>query len=56
MPLTRARWGQLPEEDMRRVAAATGAKVQTTVSKLQPSVLGTCAKFEEAQARAPRPG
>ncbi len=41
---------------MRRVAAATGAKVQTTVSKLQPGVLGTCAKFEEAQARGPRPG
>ncbi len=38
---------------MRRVAAATGAKVQTTVSKLQPGVLGTCAKFEEAQARGP---
>ena len=34
---------------MRRVAAATGAKVQTTVSKLQPAVLGTCAKFEEVQ-------
>ena len=37
---------------MRRVAAATGARVQTTVSKLQPAVLGTCAKFEEVQARA----
>lgn len=43
---------QVPEEDMRRVAAATGARVQTTVSKLQPVVLGTCAKFEEVQARA----
>ena len=37
---------------MRRVAAATGARVQTTVSKLQPAMLGTCAKFEEVQARA----
>ncbi|KAK9846000.1 hypothetical protein WJX81_008028 [Elliptochloris bilobata] len=46
--------GRVAEEDMRRVAAATGARVQTTVSKLQPAVLGTCAKFEEAQVGAER--
>ena len=51
-PRPRAWLRQVPEEDMRRVAAATGARVQTTVSKLQPAVLGTCAKFEEVQARA----
>lgn len=31
-----------------------GAKVQTTVNDLSPSVLGTCAKFEEKQVGAER--
>ncbi|CAG9461032.1 unnamed protein product [Pedinophyceae sp. YPF-701] len=41
--------GRVADEDMRRVAKATGAKVQTTVNGLEPSVLGQCAKFEERQ-------
>lgn len=43
---------QVTEEDLGRVAAATGAQVQTTVNNLNPKVLGTCAEFEEQQVRA----
>ena len=43
---------QVTEEDLGRVAAATGAQVQTTVNNLNPKVLGTCAQFEEQQVRA----
>lgn len=46
--------GRVPEEDLRRVADATGAQVQTTVNNLDPSVLGTCAAFEERQVGAER--
>jgi T-complex protein 1 subunit eta len=35
--------------DIRRVAKATGAVLQTTVHGLTPEVLGTCGKFEEVQ-------
>ena len=45
---------QVPEEDLKRVAAATGATVQTTVNNLDPKVLGTCAHFEEVQVRSSR--
>ena len=38
-------------EDLGRVASATGAKVQTTVNNLDRRVLGSCATFEEKQAR-----
>ena len=41
--------GRVPEEDLVRVANATGAQVQTTVNGLNPSALGTCSKFEERQ-------
>ena len=41
---------QVAEEDLKRVASATGASVQTTVNNLNPKVLGTCANFEEVQA------
>ena len=41
--------GRVPEDDLRRVCKATGAQVQTTVSNLIPSVLGTCGRFEERQ-------
>merc|ERR1712137_1395060 len=41
--------GRVEEEDMRRLAKATGATVQTTSSKLTDDVLGTCALFEEKQ-------
>jgi hypothetical protein len=39
------------EEDLKRVAAATGASVQTTVNNLDTKVLGTCEQFEEVQVR-----
>eukprot|EP01100_Stratorugosa_tubuloviscum_P009064 TRINITY_DN379_c0_g1_i1.p1 TRINITY_DN379_c0_g1~~TRINITY_DN379_c0_g1_i1.p1 ORF type:complete len:542 (+),score=303.39 TRINITY_DN379_c0_g1_i1:1842-3467(+) len=41
--------GRVPEEDLKRVAKATGASIQTTVNNLIPSVLGTCEVFEERQ-------
>lgn len=41
--------GRVPKDDLERVARATGAKVQTATSSLTPSVLGTCAQFEEIQ-------
>ena len=40
---------QVAEEDLKRVAAATGGVVQSTVNNLNPKVLGTCADFEEVQ-------
>nr|AAM12860.1 chaperonin containing TCP-1 eta subunit [Physarum polycephalum] len=46
--------GRVAEEDLRRVCRATGAATQTTVNNLIPSVLGTCAKFEEKQVGANR--
>ena len=42
---------QVTEDDLRRVAAATGAAVQTTVNGLDPKVLGQCARFEERQVQ-----
>lgn len=41
--------GRVPEDDMRRVAMATGATIQTTVSNIIPEILGSCEKFEERQ-------
>ena len=46
--------GRVPEDDMKRVADATGASIQTTVNSLDPKSLGTCAKFEERQVGAER--
>ncbi|KAI8466230.1 MAG: chaperonin complex component [Monoraphidium minutum] len=46
--------GRVAEEDMQRVAKATGARTQTTVNNLDPAVLGTCASFEERQVGAER--
>ena len=43
--------GQVAEEDLKRVASATGGAVQSTVNNLDPKVLGTCAQFEEVQVR-----
>lgn len=45
---------QVAEEDLQRVAEATGAQVQTTVNNLSPKALGTCARFEERQVGAER--
>ncbi|CAI5508305.1 unnamed protein product [Closterium sp. Naga37s-1] len=41
--------GRVAEDDMQRVAKATGGAVQTTVNDLIPDVLGSCALFEERQ-------
>ena len=45
---------QVAEEDLQRVADATGAQVQTTVNSLGEGALGTCALFEERQVGAER--
>lgn len=41
--------GRVLDEDMRRVAMATGGVVQTSLNDLSDNVLGKCAKFEEKQ-------
>lgn len=46
--------GRVQEEDLRRVAEATGAKVQTTVNNLRGDALGSCDRFEERQVGADR--
>lgn len=46
--------GRVPEDDLRRVADATGGQVQTTVNGLNPGSLGTCVHFEERQVGAER--
>ncbi len=46
--------GRVPQEDLMRVAKATGAQIQTTVNGLTPKVLGTCGEFEEVQLGADR--
>lgn len=45
---------QVQEEDLQRVAEATGGQIQTTVNNLSPKALGTCAVFEERQVGAER--
>jgi len=49
--------GRVPEEDLKRVEKATGAKVQTSVNDLviaEGGILGTCEKFEERQVGSER--
>lgn len=47
--------GRVADDDMRRLAAATGAVVQSTTSDLDAEgVLGTCGHFEERQVGAER--
>ena len=46
--------GRVPDDDLQRVAKATGARVQTTVNNLDPAVLGLCERFEEKQVGAER--
>jgi len=41
--------GRVEKDDMKRLATATGAAVQTTTSNLTEDVLGTCEVFEERQ-------
>lgn len=44
----------MPNEDLVRLASATGGIVQTTVNGLDKASLGTCGKFEEIQIGAER--
>ncbi|KAF8070892.1 CCT7 [Scenedesmus sp. PABB004] len=46
--------GRVQEDDLQRVAKATGARMQTTVNNLDTAVLGTCARFEERQVGGER--
>lgn len=46
--------GRVAEDDLQRVASATGAQVQTTVNNLVPEVLGACNNFEERQVGSER--
>ncbi|EEC81211.1 hypothetical protein OsI_24243 [Oryza sativa Indica Group] len=41
--------GRVAEEDLQRVAAATGGTVQTSVNNVIDEVLGSCEVFEERQ-------
>lgn len=41
--------GRVTDGDLKRVAKATNAAVQTTTNSLTDAVLGTCGKFEERQ-------
>ena len=46
--------GRVPEDDLRRVAKATGGTIQVTVQGLTDVVLGTCGEFEEKQVGGER--
>jgi len=46
--------GRVTEDDMERVAKATGGAVQNTCSDLIAEVLGKCGNFEEVQVGAER--
>ncbi|WIA31541.1 hypothetical protein OEZ86_002432 [Tetradesmus obliquus] len=46
--------GRVPEDDLQRMAKATGARMQTTVNNLDKAVLGTCERFEERQVGGER--
>lgn len=41
--------GRVPDEDMKRVSKATGARIQSTCQDLSQNILGTCGHFEEIQ-------
>eukprot|EP00742_Colponemidia_sp_Colp-10_P003556 GILJ01003787.1.p1 GENE.GILJ01003787.1~~GILJ01003787.1.p1 ORF type:complete len:564 (-),score=110.26 GILJ01003787.1:128-1819(-) len=46
--------GRVADEDLQRVAKATGGIVQTTVNGVTEKVLGTCGYFEEKQVGGER--
>lgn len=46
--------GRVPDADLQRVAKSTGAIIQTSLSDLNPSILGSCDKFEERQVGSER--
>lgn len=41
--------GRVPEEDLRRTMRACGGAIQTSVSSLTDTALGTCQLFQEEQ-------
>jgi len=46
--------GRVAKGDLVRMTKATGAKIQTSLGDLSPSVLGTCGTFEEKQVGSER--
>lgn len=46
--------GRVAKDDANRVAKATSAQIQTTVSDLRQEILGTCGEFEEMVVGAER--
>jgi T-complex protein 1 subunit eta len=46
--------GRVTEEDLKRTMKACGGCIQSTVESIGPSVLGSCARFEEKQVGAER--
>jgi len=46
--------GRVNDDDLKRVAKATGALLQQTCNALKPEILGTCGYFEEKQIGAER--
>lgn len=46
--------GRVPEEDLKRVALATGAKLQTTTRDIPAAAIGLCGLFEERQVGGER--
>jgi len=46
--------GRVPDDDLQRVAAATGAVMQTSLHDLNETVLGLCGVFNEKQIGADR--
>jgi T-complex protein 1 subunit eta len=46
--------GRVPNDDLNRLAKATGGVIQTTINGLTVEVLGTCAEFEEIQLGSER--
>jgi len=46
--------GRVKEDDLKRLAKASNAVIQTTCNGLTKEVLGTCEKFEERQIGSER--
>ena len=46
--------GRVVDEDLKRTMKACGGSIQTSVSNLTDSVLGSCQKFEEIQVGGER--
>eukprot|EP00698_Gefionella_okellyi_P009640 TRINITY_DN2470_c0_g2_i1.p1 TRINITY_DN2470_c0_g2~~TRINITY_DN2470_c0_g2_i1.p1 ORF type:complete len:564 (-),score=163.78 TRINITY_DN2470_c0_g2_i1:267-1958(-) len=46
--------GRVPNDDLQRVAKATGGQVQSSTNDLVPEILGLCGRFEERQVGGER--